>query len=72
MSEEQATELSVQLWTVREQLSHDSEATLRALGAIGYRQIELMDVCGTRDLLPVVRDLGLVVRSAFFSSMSPV
>ena len=57
--------LGIQLWTVREQMAADPEATLRALADLGYRQVELMDTRDITRLKPICDDLGLAVNSSF-------
>ncbi len=57
--------LGLQLWTVREQLAADPVATLEAIAAAGYRQVELMDTRQAATLLPICKDLGLAVNSSF-------
>jgi len=44
-------ELSVQLYTVRRELSQDLDATLARLAAIGFRQVEAFDLVGYGDRL---------------------
>lgn len=57
--------LGLQVWTVRDQLERDLPGTLRAIRAAGYAQIELMRTLNARDFLPVARELGLGITSAF-------
>jgi sugar phosphate isomerase/epimerase len=57
--------IGLQLWTVRNQLEQDSPATLRAVKAAGYAQIELSRTLNARDFLPHARELGLGISSAF-------
>ena len=57
--------LGIQLWTVREQMAADPQATLRALADLGYRQVELMDTRDITRLKPICDDLGLAVHSSF-------
>jgi sugar phosphate isomerase/epimerase len=47
----EAPELSVQLYTVRRELSGDLDATLARLAAIGFRQVEAFDLLGYGDRL---------------------
>ncbi|MEV0254211.1 sugar phosphate isomerase/epimerase [Streptomyces sp. NPDC050732] len=54
--------LSVQLYTVRDQLVADREGTLRRLAGLGYGAVEAYDVLGDPEgLRRVVDDLGLTV-----------
>ncbi len=59
--------IGLQLWTVRNQLEKDREATLRAIADAGYQQVELMNVVDSVELAKSAKDLGLRVRSAFFN-----
>jgi sugar phosphate isomerase/epimerase len=59
--------LGLQLWTVRNQMAADSQATLKQVAKAGYRQVELMDVGDAASLAPIARDLGMDVQSAFFN-----
>ena len=62
--------IGLQLWTVRNQLEADAAGTLKAVADAGYRQIELMRTLDADKYLPVARDLGLDVTSAFFDWQS--
>ncbi|MYY87598.1 MULTISPECIES: sugar phosphate isomerase/epimerase [unclassified Streptomyces] len=54
--------LSVQLYTVRDQLVADREGTLRRLAGLGYGAVEAYDVLGDpKGLRRIVDDLGLAV-----------
>ncbi|WAL93869.1 sugar phosphate isomerase/epimerase family protein [Streptomyces sp. Je 1-369] len=54
--------LSVQLYTVRDQLVADREGTLRRLAGLGYGAVEAYDVLGDpKGLRRIVDDLGLTV-----------
>lgn len=57
--------IGLQLWTVRDQIEKDPEGTLKALKAMGYQQIELMDTRQIAKLKPIADDLGLAVNSSF-------
>jgi sugar phosphate isomerase/epimerase len=59
--------LGLQLWTVRNQMAADPQATLKAVATAGYKQVELMDVTDALKLAPVANDLGMQVQSAFFN-----
>lgn len=58
--------LGLQLYTVRNQLGEDWEATIQAVADAGYQQVELMEVIGSDDLVERARDLGMSVKSGFF------
>jgi len=59
--------IGLQLWTVRDQMKEDKKKTLKAIADAGYKQVELMDVGDAKELLPICKDLGLNVTSAFMS-----
>lgn len=59
--------LGLQLWTVRNQIAKDPQATLAAVAKAGYQQVELMNVLESVDLAKTAKDQGLQVRSAFFN-----
>ncbi len=59
--------LGLQLWTVRNQMAEDQAKTLEAVRDAGYYQVELMDVSDAKALLPICKDLGLKVTSAFMN-----
>jgi sugar phosphate isomerase/epimerase len=59
--------LGVQLYTVRDQLPKDAAGTLKAIAAIGYKEIEL----GRNDLgklVPLAREVGLTAVSTHIES----
>lgn len=58
--------LGLQLYTVRNQLAEDKEATIAAIAKAGYRQIELMDVLNDAPLVQMGKDNGMTATSAFF------
>ena len=62
--------IGLQLWTVRNQMAKDKKATLKAVADAGYHQVELMDVLDGKELLPICKDLGLKVTSAFMNWQS--
>lgn len=62
--------IGLQLWTVRNQMEEDQQATLKAVADAGYRQVELMNVLGSIDIAKTARDLGLDVTSAFIDWQS--
>ena len=58
--------LGLQLYTVRDQLAKDADATLSAIFDAGYRQVELMSVDeNALQLAAMARDKGLRVHSGF-------
>ena len=61
------TGLGLQLWTVRNQMSEDKEATIKSVAEAGYSQVELMDVVNSKDIAQLAKDNGIQVKSAFFN-----
>lgn len=59
--------MGLQLWTIRNELEMDQEATLKAVKAAGYKQVELMNTMDSDEIITVAKDLGLNVTSAFFN-----
>ena len=59
--------LGLQLWTVRNQLASDAAATLKSVQDAGYKQVELMSVVDSEEIVRIANDLGLEIRSAFFN-----
>lgn len=59
-------DLGLQLYTVRDLLTADPKATLRAIRDAGYQHVELMDVEQLPTLGPICDDLGLAIRSSFY------
>lgn len=59
--------IGIQLWTVRNELEMDKEATLKAIKDAGYKQVELMNTMESDDIVNIARDLGLGVHSAHFN-----
>ena len=57
--------MGLQLWTVRNQLAEDQSATLKAVKAAGYKQVELMRCVGSEEIVKEAKDLGLAVNSSF-------
>jgi sugar phosphate isomerase/epimerase len=60
-----AKTLGLQVYTVRNQLAKDIPGTLKAIADAGYYQVELMNVADADQYLPIVKDNGMVVTSAF-------
>ncbi|MEN9402248.1 MAG: Inosose dehydratase [Verrucomicrobiota bacterium] len=61
-------EIGLQVYTLRNEIGTDLPGTLRAIKAAGYAQIELMRTLNARDFVPLAKDLGLGVTSAFIDS----
>jgi sugar phosphate isomerase/epimerase len=59
--------IGLQLWTVRNQLEQDPKATLKAVSDAGYKQVELMSVLGSDEIVEIAKDLGMNVRSSFIN-----
>jgi len=59
--------IGLQLWTVRDQLEENPRATLEAIKKQGYHQVELMDTEQIKDLMPLIKDAGLEVKSSFMN-----
>ena len=57
--------LGIQLWTVRELLAEDPQATLQALADLGYKQVELMDTRQIAEFKPLCDAVGLAINSSF-------
>ena len=57
--------LGLQLWTVRQLMAAEPAKTLAAVKHAGYSQVELMDVMDADVLVPLAREQGLEVTSAF-------
>jgi sugar phosphate isomerase/epimerase len=57
--------IGLQLWTVRNQLDEDKRKTLQAVANAGYKQAELMKVVDADEMIPICKDVGLQVTSAF-------
>ncbi|MFN3193952.1 MAG: sugar phosphate isomerase/epimerase family protein [Aureliella sp.] len=64
--------LGLQLWTVRNQLEESVEKTIKAVADAGYKQVELMRVIDSEDVVKAAKDNGLEVRSAFINWESVV
>lgn len=55
--------LGVQLYSVRRNLRQDSDKTLKAVAAIGYKEVEGFNRTETIALGPRIKDAGLAIRS---------
>ena len=60
-------ELGLQLYTLRDALAEDPQATLQAVANAGYAHVELMDTSQIATLKPICDDLGLAVHSSFYN-----
>lgn len=59
--------MGLQLWTVRNQMATSPSATFKAIKDAGYAQVELGDVMDADVLVPLAKEHGLGVTSAFFA-----
>jgi sugar phosphate isomerase/epimerase len=59
--------MGLQLWTVRNQMAAHPAATLKAVKDAGYAQVELMDSMDSDILVPLAKEHGLEVTSAFIN-----
>ena len=59
--------IGLQLWTVRNQLKDDTSKTLKAVADAGYKQVELMSVTGSEEIVEQAKDLGMGVTSGFMN-----
>lgn len=57
-------EIGLQLYTVRDLIAKDPEGTLKAIQAIGYKQVEGGDIRTFGQLLPKIQTAGLTSKSA--------
>ena len=57
--------MGLQVYTVRNQLAKDVPSTIRAIADAGYHQVELMNVADADQYMPIVKDTGMQVTSAF-------
>lgn len=58
--------IGLQLYTVRNEMKQDAEATLKAIALAGYRQVELMSIDEDAvEVAAIARDHGMMVHSAF-------
>lgn len=58
--------LGLQLYTVRNELATDPDATLKKIAEVGYKQVELFETVGAEEVVKLAKDHGLGVTSAFF------
>jgi sugar phosphate isomerase/epimerase len=59
-------QIGIQLYTVRNQMADDPLATLKAIKAAGYAQVEGGDPASYPAMTPMLEDVGLTSRSTFF------
>ncbi len=59
--------IGLQLYTLRNQMANDIPGTLKAVADAGYKQVELMAVMGSDEIVATAKGLGLEIRSAFFN-----
>ena len=59
--------IGLQLWTVRDQLKEDTKKTLKAVADAGYKQVELMSVIGSEEIVEQAKALGMGVTSGFMN-----
>ncbi|MEC9091504.1 MAG: TIM barrel protein [Planctomycetota bacterium] len=62
--------IGLQLWTVRDQLKQDKQATLKSVADAGYQQVEFGGVDQGLELQPICKDLGLKMTSSFINWQS--
>jgi len=60
--------IGIQLYTLRNPLGQDAEATIKAVADAGYQQVETYGFPHTLDMIKRSRDAGLAVNSAHFQS----
>ncbi len=59
-------QIGIQLYTVRNQMAADPLATLKAIKAAGYAQVEGGDPASYEQMMPMIKDAGLTSKSTFF------
>ncbi len=59
MKETYATNLGLQLYTLRDQLAADTKGTLEKVAAIGYKQMELFNPMTIEEMSSQISDLGM-------------
>ncbi len=57
--------IGLQLYTVRNQLAHDAATTLKSVADAGYKQVELMNIMDSPEIINQAKRLGLKVTSGF-------
>jgi len=60
-------QIGLQLYTVRDQMANDRAATLKAVKAAGYSQVEGGNPLEYDEMLPMIKDAGLYSQSSFFT-----
>ena len=59
--------IGLQLWTVRNELKQDKQATLKSVADAGYQQVEFGGVDQGLELQTLCKDLGLKMTSSFIN-----
>ena len=59
-------EIGIQLYTLRNQISEDVKATIKAVADAGYKQVEPYGFPNADEMIAVARDNGLAVNSTHF------
>lgn len=57
--------IGLQLYTLRNQLMEDEGKTIQAVAKAGYKQVELIDVMDADAIVPLAKENGMGVTSAF-------
>lgn len=57
--------MGIQLYTVRNQMQANAAKTIESIAAAGYKQVELMDVMGADQIVPMAKENNMGVTSAF-------
>lgn len=60
--------IGIQLYTLRNPLGQDADATIKAVADAGYKQVETYGFPGTLDMIQRARGAGLAVHSSHFQS----
>lgn len=64
--------IGIQLYTLRNPLGQDADATIKAVADAGYKQVETYGFPGNMEMIQRIRDAGLAVNSTHFQSDSMV
>lgn len=59
--------IGLQVYTVRNQMAENAQATFKAIKDAGYVQVELGNTGSLDELVPMAKDLGLQVHSTFMN-----
>jgi sugar phosphate isomerase/epimerase len=60
------SQIGIQLYTLRNELDNDANATLAAVAEAGYHQVEAYGFPGNAPMIQIAKDLGLAVHSSHF------